>query len=46
MLKDKIKKVGFTILDEFIPSHNPNLHYMMRLNMTKLIESLGKQNKW
>lgn len=30
------KKVGFTILGEFIPSHSPNLHYMMRLNMKKL----------
>lgn len=27
------KKVGFTILGEFIPSHSPNPHYMMRLDM-------------
>jgi ribosomal protein S18 acetylase RimI-like enzyme len=32
------KKVGFTILGEFIPSHSPNLHYMMRLNMEKLMK--------
>lgn len=31
------KKAGFVILDEFIPSHSPNLHYMMRLNMNKLL---------
>lgn len=31
------KKVGFTILGEFIPSHSPNPHYMMRLDMQKLI---------
>ncbi len=30
------KKVGFTILDQFIPSHSPYPHYMMRLNMQKL----------
>ena len=30
------QKVGFSILDEFIPSHSPNLHYMMRLSMNKL----------
>ncbi len=30
------KKVGFIILDEFIPSHSPNPHYMMKLNMKKL----------
>lgn len=32
------QKAGFTILDEFIPSHSPNKHYMMRLNMKKLKE--------
>lgn len=31
------KKVGFAILGEFIPSHSPNLHYMMRLNMKDLM---------
>ncbi len=31
------KKVGFTVLGEFIPSHSPNLHYMMRLDMQELI---------
>ena len=30
------KKVGFEVLGEFIPSHSPNLHYMMRLEMKKL----------
>lgn len=30
------KKAGFTILKEFIPSHSPNLHYMMRLNVSDL----------
>ena len=27
------KKVGFKIIDEFIPSHSPNPHFMMRLNL-------------
>lgn len=31
------QKVGFTILGEFIPSHSPNLHYMMRLSMRELM---------
>ena len=31
------KKVGFTILGEFIPSHSPHPHYMMRLEMKNLI---------
>ena len=30
------KKAGFKVLGEFIPSHSPNLHYMMRLNMKDL----------
>jgi RimJ/RimL family protein N-acetyltransferase len=30
------QKAGFEIVGEFIPSHSPNLHYMMRLNMRKL----------
>jgi len=30
------KKVGFTILGEFIPSYSPHLHCMMRLNLEKL----------
>jgi ribosomal protein S18 acetylase RimI-like enzyme len=33
------KKAGFEILGEFTPSHNPNLHYMMRLSMKKLTSS-------
>jgi ribosomal protein S18 acetylase RimI-like enzyme len=33
------KKVGFTVLGEFIPSHSPHLHYMMRLDMKKLINN-------
>ena len=31
------QKAGFKILGEFIPSHSPNPHYMMRLNLTKKI---------
>lgn len=27
------QKAGFTILSEFIPSHSPNPHYMMRLTI-------------
>ena len=30
------QKVGFAIVGEFIPSHSPNPHYMMRLSMKKL----------
>lgn len=30
------KKVGFTILGEFIPSYSPHPHYMMRLDMQTL----------
>ena len=30
------KKVGFTVLGEFIPSHSPHPHYMMHLDMKKL----------
>jgi ribosomal protein S18 acetylase RimI-like enzyme len=30
------KKVGFKVLGEFIPSHSPNPHYMMRLSMKQL----------
>lgn len=33
------KKVGFIILGEFIPFHSPHPHYMMRLDMTKLINN-------
>ncbi len=29
------EKAGFTIIGEFIPSHSPHLHYMMRLNRQK-----------
>ena len=32
------QKVGFSILDKFIPSHSPHPHYMMRLNMNELIK--------
>ena len=32
------KKVGFEIVETFIPSHSPNPHYMMRLNTKKLIQ--------
>jgi hypothetical protein len=32
------KKVGFRVLGEFIPSHSPHLHYMMRLDMQKLLK--------
>lgn len=31
------KKVGFNIEGEFIPSHSPKPHYMMRLNKKQLI---------
>ncbi|HEY2811677.1 MAG TPA: GNAT family N-acetyltransferase [Rhabdochlamydiaceae bacterium] len=31
------KKVGFEIVGEFIPSHSPHPHYMMRLSMQKLL---------
>lgn len=30
------QKAGFTLVDEFIPSHSPHPHYMMRLRMTDL----------
>lgn len=33
------EKVGFIIIDEFIPSHSPHLHLMMRLSMKKLLNS-------
>lgn len=32
------QKVGFRILKEFIPSHSPHPHYMMRLNMQELTD--------
>jgi len=32
------KKVGFVVLGEFIPSHSPHPHYMMRLDMKRLKE--------
>lgn len=32
------KKVGFKVLGEFIPSHSPHLHYMMRLDMKKFMQ--------
>ena len=33
------EKVGFTIIGEFIPSHSPNPHYMMRLKLNELQHS-------
>ena len=30
------EKAGFKIIGEFIPSHSPNPHYMMKLNMKQL----------
>lgn len=30
------EKAGFEIVGEFVPSHSPAKHYMMRLNMQKL----------
>ncbi|NGX40181.1 MAG: Aminoglycoside N(6')-acetyltransferase type 1 [Chlamydiae bacterium] len=39
------QKVGFTILGELIPSHSPNPHYMMRLNMRELMASLRLMHK-
>lgn len=30
------QKVGFSIVGEFIPSHSPHPHYMMRLSMDKI----------
>lgn len=36
------QKVGFAIFGEFIPSHSPNPHYMMRLNMKNLINGMEK----
>ena len=35
------EKVGFNILGEFIPSHSPHPHYMMRLDMSRLKNHLG-----
>lgn len=35
------KKAGFIILGEFIPSYSPHSHYMMRLNMNTLRDTLG-----
>ena len=29
------KKAGFKIVEEFIPGHSPNLHFLMRLNVRK-----------
>lgn len=33
------QKAGFSKLDEFIPSHSPHPHYMMRLNFKEMKES-------
>lgn len=33
------QKAGFKILDEFIPSHSPNLHYIMRLSVKNLYDT-------
>lgn len=35
------KKIGFTILGEFIPSHSPHPHYMMRLDMQELVHNFA-----
>ncbi len=35
------EKVGFQILGEFIPSHSPHPHYMMRLDMNRLENTFG-----
>lgn len=37
------QKVGFKILGEFIPSHSPHPHYMMRLEMKEL--SVNEQSQ-
>lgn len=34
------KKAGFEIVGEFIPSHSPHPHYMMRLSMKKLRQTV------
>lgn len=35
------KKVGFRVLGEFIPSYSPHPHYMMRLEMQKLLDKIS-----
>lgn len=37
------QKAGFTLLGEFIPSHSPHPHYMMRLSMKQLKLSLHQR---
>lgn len=37
------QKAGFKILGEFIPSHSPHPHIMMRLNMKELIARSNKE---
>jgi hypothetical protein len=32
------KKAGFVMIGEIIPSYSPHLHYMMRLDMKKLLD--------
>ena len=39
------EKVGFKILGEFIPSHSPHPHYMMRLDMQQLYQSSNMQQQ-
>ena len=39
------QKAGFKILGEFIPSHSPHPHLMMRLSMRELIERAKKLSK-
>jgi RimJ/RimL family protein N-acetyltransferase len=36
------QKAGFNKLDEFIPSHSPHPHYMMKLNLQELRKQQGK----
>lgn len=39
------QKAGFKILGEFIPSHSPHPHYMMRLNLQELKNQLALEVK-
>ena len=39
------KKVGFKVVGEFIPSHSPHPHYMMHLDMKKLINNVNDMGR-
>lgn len=39
------EKVGFKIIEEFIPSHSPHPHYLMRLDMKKLHQNLNRKSE-